>query len=233
MRHFPIFLNLSGRRVVVSGAGACAVSKLKLLLKTEAEITVYGQDPHDDIAKWARARRLSLVERPIAAGDADGAALVYGANENAAEDARAVAIGKAAGALTNIVDNLADSQFITPAIVDRDPVTVAIGTEGAAPVLARKIKADLEEHLPVSLGPLARIGQMFRPRAEVLPMGRPRRRFWSRFYFERGAKGTAIRRGRRRTCARRAAVGRTGAAPGTGPCLDRRHRPRRPRPADT
>jgi len=186
MRHFPIFLNLSGRHVVVSGVGECAVSKLRLLLKTEARITVYGTQPHDDIAQWARARRLTLVERPIARGDADDAALVYGANEDPAADTRAAAIGKAAGALTNIVDNLADSQFITPAIVDRDPVTVAIGTEGAAPVLARKIKADLEERLPASLGLLARIGQAFRPRAEVLPMGRKRRNFWSRFYFEYG-----------------------------------------------
>ena len=186
MRHFPIFLNLSGRRVVVSGAGDCAVSKLRLLLKTEASISVYGVDAHDDVRKWARERRITLVERPIEEGDAADAALVYGANEDATEDARAVEIGRRAGALTNIVDNLADSQFITPAIVDRDPVTVAIGTEGAAPVLARKIKADLEERLPASLGLLARIGQGFRHRASVLPMGRKRRNFWSRFYFERG-----------------------------------------------
>ena len=186
MRHFPIFLNLSGRRVVVSGAGECAVAKLRLLLKTEAEVVVYGAEPHEVLRRWARAARLILVERSIAEGDADGAALVYGANEDAGEDARAAVIGKTAGALVNIVDNLEDSAFITPAIVDRDPVTVAIGTEGAAPVLARRIKADLEERLPASLGLLARIGQRFRDRASVLPMGARRRNFWSRFYFERG-----------------------------------------------
>ena len=79
---------------------------------------------------------------------------VYGANDEAVEDARAAAIGRAAGVLVNIVDNLEDSAFITPAIVDRDPVTVAIGTEGAAPVLARKIKAEIEEMLPAALGAL-------------------------------------------------------------------------------
>ena len=63
------------------------------------------------------------------------------------------------GVLVNIVDDLEGSDFITPAIVDRDPVTVAIGTEGAAPVLARKIKAEIEELLPVTLGLLTRIGQ--------------------------------------------------------------------------
>ncbi|MSU89441.1 uroporphyrinogen-III C-methyltransferase [Rhodobacteraceae bacterium 2CG4] len=186
MRHFPVFLNLRGRRVVVSGAGACAVAKLRLLLKTEAALAVYGADADPLVRQWAGQGRLTLTERAILQGDADGAALVYGANEDAAEDARAVAIGKAAGALTNIVDNLDDSEFITPTIVDRDPVTVAIGTEGAAPVLARRIKADLEERLPAALGQLTRIGQAFRPRAEALPMGRKRRNFWSRFYFDRG-----------------------------------------------
>jgi uroporphyrin-III C-methyltransferase/precorrin-2 dehydrogenase/sirohydrochlorin ferrochelatase len=138
------------------------------------------------VRKWAEDGLIDLAERPIRHGDADGAALLYAANEDPAEDARAAAVGKAAGALVNIVDNLHDSQFITPAIVDRDPVTIAIGTEGAAPVLARKIKADLEERLPASLGLLARIGQSFRKKAEMLPMGRKRRDFWTRYYFGEG-----------------------------------------------
>ncbi|MEL6126281.1 MAG: siroheme synthase CysG [Pseudomonadota bacterium] len=191
MRHFPIFVALDGRRVVVSGAGDCAVAKVRLLLKTDATISVYGSEPVGEMSRWAADGKVRLTERPIADGDATCAVLLYAANEDAAEDARAVEIGRRAGALTNIVDNLEDSQFITPAIVDRDPVTVAIGTEGAAPVLARSIKRDVEEMLPVTLGTLARIGQSFRKMAEVLPMGRVRRDFWSAFYFDRGPKALA------------------------------------------
>jgi len=186
MRHFPIFMNLAGRRVIVSGAGECAVAKLRLLLKTEAHITVIGTDPHDEVLKWADAAQITYINRPMQEGDALCAFLVYGANEDAIEDKRATDLGRAAGALINIVDNLEDSQFITPAIVDRDPVTVAIGTEGAAPVLARKIKQQLEESLPEQLGLLARIGQTFRPVVDQIPMGRARRNFWSKFYFVRG-----------------------------------------------
>lgn len=191
MRHFPVFLDLRGRRVVVSGAGEAAVAKLRLLLKTEARLTVYGVDPHDDVRGWAAAGRLTLVERPIGEGDAICAAMLYAANEDDAEDARAAALGRRYGALANIVDNLDDSQFITPAIVDRDPVTVAIGTEGAAPVLARRIKARVEEMLAPSLGVLARIGQAFRPAVEALPMGRRRRAFWSRYYDDEGPSALA------------------------------------------
>lgn len=191
MQHFPIFVALKGQRVVVSGAGETAVAKLRLLLKTEARIAVYGADPVAQVVDWAKTGKLLLSERPVQTGDALCARLFYAANDDAAEDARAAAIGHAAGALVNIVDNLQDSQFITPAIVDRDPVTVAIGTEGAAPVLARQIKADIEAHLPASLGLLTRIGQSFRRAADALPMGRVRRDFWSAFYFRAGPKALA------------------------------------------
>ncbi|MEP5121181.1 siroheme synthase CysG, partial [Sulfitobacter pontiacus] len=78
-----------------------------------------------------------------------------------------------------------------PAIDDRDPVTIAIGTEGAAPVLARAIKADLEERLPTTLGTLARIGKGFRKMADALPFGRPRRDFWRDYYFAAGPRAVA------------------------------------------
>ncbi len=186
MKHFPIFMAVEGRRIVVSGGGDAAVAKLRLLLKTEARITVFAEDVADEIAAWEAAGRLSVVRRPMAPGDAMCAALFYAANDDAHEDARVTSLAQADGALTNWVDNLESSQFITPAIVDRDPVTVAIGTEGAAPVLARTIKADLEERLPRALGTLARVGKAFRKAAEALPMGRARRAFWSDYYTVTG-----------------------------------------------
>ena len=188
MRHFPVFRDLRGRRVIVSGAGETAVAKLRLLLKSEASVVVYDTDPHPQIARWADDGRLRFVPRCIDHGDAICAALLYGANDDAAKDAHAARIGHAAGALVNIVDNLDESDFITPAIVDRDPVTVAIGTEGAAPVLARRIKAENEERLSPSLGTLARIGQGFREAANALPHGRIRRRFWTRYYDVAGPR---------------------------------------------
>ncbi|MDO6592049.1 uroporphyrinogen-III C-methyltransferase [Loktanella sp. D2R18] len=188
MQHFPIFLAVAGQTIVLSGGGDAAMAKLRLLLKTEAALTVIAANAAPEITRWAAQGKLSLVTRAMQPGDATGAALFYAANENDAEDARVAAIATAEGALVNIVDNLADSQFITPAIVDRDPVTVAIGTEGAAPVLARAIKADLETRLPQSLGTLARIGKTFRHAVDVLPLGRKRRDFWESFYFGSGPK---------------------------------------------
>ncbi|WP_439155584.1 siroheme synthase CysG [Yoonia sp.] len=188
MQHFPIFMAVAGRRIVLSGGGDAAMAKLRLLMKTEARLTVVAADITPEIERWAAQGKLRVIRRAMDKGDTICAALFYAANEDAAEDARVAAIAHAEGALVNIVDNLHDSQFITPAIVDRDPVTVAIGTEGAAPVLARAIKADIEARLPQSLGILARIGKTFRHAVEVLPMGRRRRDFWADFYFNAGPK---------------------------------------------
>jgi uroporphyrin-III C-methyltransferase/precorrin-2 dehydrogenase/sirohydrochlorin ferrochelatase len=186
MQHFPIFLAVAGRRVVVAGGGETALAKLRLLVRTEARLTVIAAAPSPEVERLAALGRVRLIRRAMEPGDALCAALFYAAHDDAAEDARTAAIARADGALVNIVDNLADSAFITPAIVDRDPVVVAIGTEGAAPVLARAIKTELEERLSPRLGLLARIGKAFRHAAEALPRGRARRDFWADYYFKSG-----------------------------------------------
>ncbi len=191
MQHFPIFLATDTRRIVLSGGGDAAEAKLRLLMKTEAEIVVFAEDPSEVLAGWADEGKIILIRHQMQPGDALGAALFYAADEDAETDARTAKLARADGALVNIVDNLHDSDFITPAIVDRDPVTVAIGTEGAAPVLARAIKADLEARLPVTLGTLARIGKAFRKTAEALPFGRARRDFWREYYFKAGPRAIA------------------------------------------
>ena len=191
MQHFPIFLRLAGRRVVVSGAGRAAAAKLRLLLKTDAQITVFGPDPDPDIVAWHRDGKLRHDERRVEGDDLEDAALLYCASGDPADDVRAAALAQRRGIPANVVDNLEDSDFITPAIVDREPVTVAIGTEGTAPVLARDLKAAFEAQLPGSLGPLARIARAFRPAVERLPPGRTRRAFWSEYFSRQGPRSFA------------------------------------------
>ena len=191
MKYFPVFLHVAEHRIVVSGGGEAAVAKLRLLLKTEARVEVYAAVVDPLIRDWAAEGRLSVLGRPVAAEDVAGARLVYGANDDAAEDGRVAALAEAAGVLHNIVDNLEGSAFLTPALVDRDPLVVAIGTEGAAPVLARKVKAHLEEKLPAALGSLVKVAEAFRPAAEALPKGRARRSFWSAVFSDAFVPGAA------------------------------------------
>ena len=207
MRHFPIFLSTRATRIVVSGGGETAIPKLRLLLKSEALIDVYDDAADPSVRAWANAGALRLIERQLRESDLADATLVYAANDCAEKDSRVASLAAANGVLVNVVDNLDASDFITPAIVDRDPVTVAIGTEGTAPVLARRIKSEVEAILPQATGLLAKIAAAFRPKAEVLPKGAVRRRFWDRFFFETGPRAFA-------------AEGKTGATNALDDLLD-------------
>ena len=182
MRYFPIFVDLENQQVAVSGAGECAVAKLRLLLKTPAKIRVFGTNPDPQILLWHINGCVDLVDRALQPTDMLNAKLFYAANADKNEDARVLSIARNQGVLANAVDDLEASQFITPAIVDREPVTVAIGTEGTAPVLARRIKSKVEELLPTSTGTLAKFSAKYRNYVANIGNGKKRRQFWERFF---------------------------------------------------
>ena len=120
MQHFPIFMTVAGRRIVVSGGGAAALAKLRLLMKTEAQLTVFAADPAKEIETWASEGKLRLVRRAMQPGDAMCAVLFYAADEDDAEDARTAAIARADGALVNYADDSPTSNL--PSIVPRGSV---------------------------------------------------------------------------------------------------------------
>ena len=86
MDHFPIFVATSGRRIVLSGGGDAALAKLRLLLKTDANITVFSPTPATEIVQWAATGKLTVVKRAMEPGDAMCAVLFYAADEDAVED---------------------------------------------------------------------------------------------------------------------------------------------------
>lgn len=183
MRFFPVFMDLDDQQVLVVGGGEQAAQKLRLLGRTGACIRVVAEQACDEIRALAAARRVVLELRPLGARDLAGVRLAYVALDDHAEAARAVALARAAGVPVNAVDRQELCDFITPAIVDRDPLVVAIGSEGAAPVLARQVKARVEAMLPAGLGGLARWAASLRRRAAAaIAAGAPRRRFWDGFF---------------------------------------------------
>ena len=184
MRFFPVFLDLDHQPVLVVGGGEQAAQKIRLLAKTKARIRVLAPEPCDEIVGSRSALvSVTLEPRALVARDLAGVRLAYVALDDDAEAARAVAMCRAAGVPVNAVDRQELCDFITPAIVDRDPLVVAIGTEGTAPVLARQLKARLEAMLPARLGGLARWAASLRARAAgAIAGGSARRRFWDGFF---------------------------------------------------
>jgi uroporphyrin-III C-methyltransferase / precorrin-2 dehydrogenase / sirohydrochlorin ferrochelatase len=185
MNHFPVFLDMSTRKIALCGNGEMALAKLRLLTRTPAKLILFAPEGEQELIQLAQTHGAVIHQRLPDPCDLVGVTLLYTAFGDQT-DIRLARMGRMVGLLVNVVDNLDASDFITPAIVDRAPVTVAIATEGAAPVLARAIKADLEARLPQGLGALARTGKYFRHHAEGLPQGRRRRDFWADYYFQTG-----------------------------------------------
>ncbi len=181
MKYFPIFIDMEGRQAVVIGGGEPAVQKVRLLLKTPVRITVIDEAPADELQEHAESGRIALQRRAWTAADLDGAFIVYGATGDHAKNAPIAEAARALGILVNIVDEPTPSTFITPAIVDRDPMVIAIGSEGASPVLAREIKTHLEARLPAGFGRIAKAAAALRERVANAISDMPtRRRFWER-----------------------------------------------------
>lgn len=181
MRAFPIFVQAEGRTIIVFGGGADAAAKLRLVAKTRARILVVAEAlvPGEidlGAAQWVQMDPLSFVFP-------EDTALAYAATGEEALDAKIAAHARANHVIVCAADQPEVSDFITPAIVDRDPVVIAIGTEGTAPVLARMIKAQIEASLPQALGGLAKLANSFRDRvADTIAPGGERRAFWRGFF---------------------------------------------------
>ena len=86
MQHYPVFLNTRAARIILSGGGEAALAKLRLLMKTEANLHVFAPDAAHEIIDWANAGALTLHRRALKAEDVAGAALVYAADEDEASD---------------------------------------------------------------------------------------------------------------------------------------------------
>ena len=175
--YFPIFLRVDGARVLVVGGGEEAASKARLLLGSRAEVAVVDPEPCESLVELGS--RITLHRRTFTLADLDDARLCIVALDDEAAASRIAAAAKAAGVPVNVVDRPAHCDFIVPAIVERAPVTVAIGTGGAAPALAREIRTRVEAVLPPGIGALAALCRSWRARvADALRDRVACRRFW-------------------------------------------------------
>jgi uroporphyrin-III C-methyltransferase/precorrin-2 dehydrogenase/sirohydrochlorin ferrochelatase len=185
MDYFPIFVAVKTRQVVLLGAGEECVHKARLVMKSSAAIHVFHDDPNADIDPqfliWQEQGHVTLHHRMVEGTDCQNAAFAFIGTEHDANRLKAREIFDGVGLLYAVIDNKAQSRFITPALVDRDPVVVAIGTEGTGPIIARDIKSKIESLLHPATGAVAKVAGLFRPQAKVLPKGALRRRFWSQY----------------------------------------------------
>lgn len=183
MNHLPIFLDLKGRDALVVGGSDGAARKATLLAGCGACVTVVAPEPGGGMCAAGEQSSILLCRRRFEAADLAGMAIAVIDSGDRGEDARIAALARETGVPVNVIDAPALSTFIVPAIVDRSPLVVAVSSGGTAPVLARRVRAVIEDMLPTNLGRLAAFAGRFRKAVmAVRPAGSSRRRFWQRFF---------------------------------------------------
>lgn len=180
MRAFPASIPLDGKTVIVVGSGPMAEPKARLFLGSPARLKWFTGRASDPIPSEF-AQTAKVYRREPTRQDLRGATLVFIAGGKEADVRRIARQARQLGALVNIVDAPAGSDFQTPAIVDRDGIVVSIASGGAAPVLSVDLRAEIEKALPARIGILADLARELRDTVKsVLARFDDRRAFWER-----------------------------------------------------
>jgi uroporphyrin-III C-methyltransferase / precorrin-2 dehydrogenase / sirohydrochlorin ferrochelatase len=181
--YFPIFFNLKGQDCLVVGGGDIAARKIALLARAGANITVIAKDIAAAVAALQALHSLNIKQTAFAPCDLRQYKLVISATDDNETNALVANTAHEQGVPVNVVDNPGLSSFIFPAIVDRSPIVIAVSSGGAAPVLARLLRAKIETVIPPAYGKLAALAEKFRDKVKQQIAYQPQRRvFWERIF---------------------------------------------------
>jgi uroporphyrin-III C-methyltransferase / precorrin-2 dehydrogenase / sirohydrochlorin ferrochelatase len=179
---FPIFLNLDGAQVLVVGNGDIAARRIEAVIRAGAQVRLAAAEIGAPMQHLMQSEQVTPLNRAFQPDDIKGCRLVMVATDDDDLNAQVSALAQAAGIPVNVADSLALCTFIMPAIVDRAPITAAISSGGAAPVLARRVKTAVESAIPANLGDLAAYAGEVRPEVNSgIADPKARRRFWQNF----------------------------------------------------
>ncbi len=180
MDYLPVFLRVSDQPVLVVGGGDVGLRKAEWFLKAGARVTVVAPELHAELARYARNGDLRHAEGEFSPTQLTGVIAAVAATDDRAVNMAVSAAARERGIAVNVVDDPELSTFIFPAIIDRSPIIVAVSSAGHAPVLARRVREQIEALLPGRLGALANFMGKHR-RAVQRTLGRlARRAFWER-----------------------------------------------------
>jgi siroheme synthase-like protein len=143
LKHYPIFLDLKDRPVLIVGAGKVALRKAKGLLEAGARITVVAPEWQPEFESLP----VRIVGRRFRAADLAGCVLVFAATDDRLTNHRIGIAAKGKGLFANIADSAEECGFIVPARLERGSVQVAVSTGGESPRLSAELRRKLEDIL--------------------------------------------------------------------------------------
>jgi uroporphyrin-III C-methyltransferase/precorrin-2 dehydrogenase/sirohydrochlorin ferrochelatase len=179
MKYFPIFLDAKNISAMIVGGGDVAARKIELLLKSTTNITVMAESLSPSVQRLIDAHELHWLTHNYKSGYFSGINLVIAATDDSDVNKAVAAESQPLNILTNVVDQPELCTYITPAIIDRSPMIIAMSSSGSAPILLRMLREQIEKTLPNGYGTLADFSFKFRDHVKARVKGlRNRRTFW-------------------------------------------------------
>ena len=192
MDFFPVFINLRDQAMLVVGGGAVAERKARLLLQASAKVKAVARELNGASQAWQAEGRVECLGSEYREELLQGVRLVFAATSDSELNAQVYSDAERLGVLANVVDDPKQCRFLSPAVIDRSPVQVAISTGGNSPVLARVLRGWVERLLPLGLGRVADVaGQLRETVKQALPISQ-RRGFWESLLQEKRLRSWSL-----------------------------------------
>jgi uroporphyrin-III C-methyltransferase/precorrin-2 dehydrogenase/sirohydrochlorin ferrochelatase len=181
MKYFPVFLDGDKINAMVVGGGDVAARKIELLLKATTNITIMSATVSNGVARLINENKLNWLTHNYQTGCLEAMTLVIAATDDTAVNEQVYHEADAVKILANVVDQPELCTYITPSIIDRAPMLIAISSSGSAPILVRMLREQIEKILPRGYGRLADFSLKFRDHVKARVKGIPNRRaFWEK-----------------------------------------------------
>jgi len=191
MKYFPVFLDATKISAMVVGGGEVATRKIELLLKSTTNIIVMSESVCASVERLVNIHQLTWLKHNYQAGHLANINLVIAATDDMSVNKAIYQEATPLNILTNVVDQPDLCTYITPAIIDRDPMLIALSSSGSSPILIRMLREQIEKTLPQAYGKLADFSHKFRDHVKARVKGlRNRRSFWENTL--RGPIGQAV-----------------------------------------
>jgi uroporphyrin-III C-methyltransferase / precorrin-2 dehydrogenase / sirohydrochlorin ferrochelatase len=183
MDYFPLFMDIKNKPCLVVGGGEIALRKASALLRAHASVMIVANKVSDDVMALAANKNFTISVESYSEKHLENKMMVIAATDHRPTNEQIFSDANKINLPVNVVDNPDLCSFIFPAIVERGPITVAICSNGNAPVLARLLRAKVESIIPFEYGKLGELAQKYREKVKsIFSNTNQRRDFWESIF---------------------------------------------------
>ncbi|MSS63341.1 precorrin-2 dehydrogenase/sirohydrochlorin ferrochelatase family protein [Velocimicrobium porci] len=147
MGYFPMFIDMTGKKVLVIGGGTIATRRIRTLLEFKCDITVISLGLTAELKELSDQSKIRWKKREYSYGEIESEFLVIGATDNREVNHLVYLEAKKKGCLVNIIDCKEECDFYFPAVIIRDDIVIGVTASGTNHKAVKETAAWIRENL--------------------------------------------------------------------------------------